>query len=112
MSWGLEEGLAGGLVKGGGSPGAIGPQWGLECPAMRGMVTPVEGVFAAGGRPCTVACTIRRSRQRADGQWVVECPECQAPGEVPVPIGIGLPLQSEYVAEMLRENHLRRGRVA
>ena len=50
--------------------------------------------------------------QRADGQWVVECPECQAPGEVPVPIGIGLPLQSEYVAEMLRENHLRRGRVA
>lgn len=50
--------------------------------------------------------------QRADGRWVVECPECQAARDVSLPIGIGLPLQSEYVAEMLLENHLRRWRVA
>lgn len=53
-----------------------------------------------------------RISKRADGQWVLECPECQTAGDVPVPIGIGMPLQSEYEAEMLRENHLRRGRVA
>jgi len=43
---------------------------------------------------------------------VLDCPECQEPGGVAVPIGIGMPLQSQHVAEMLRENHLRRWRVA
>ncbi len=44
-----------------------------------------------------------------DGQWVLRCPECQRADVVP-PIGIGLPLQSQREAEMLRENHLGRAR--
>ena len=44
--------------------------------------------------------------RRNDGRWVVSCPECQQDRGVAVPIGIGLPLRSQHVAEMLRENHL------
>lgn len=46
--------------------------------------------------------------RRNDGQWVVSCPECQRDRRTAVPIGIGLPLQSQHVAEMLRDNHLGR----
>jgi len=49
---------------------------------------------------------------RADGWWVVDCLECERAGDGAVPIGIGMPLPSQRVAEMLRENHLRRGAVA
>ena len=48
----------------------------------------------------------------ADGWRVVECLECQQAGDIAVRIGIGMPLPSQHVAEMLRENHLRRGAVA
>jgi hypothetical protein len=41
---------------------------------------------------------------RNDGAWVVNCPECQRSG-LEVPIGIGLPLDSQLTAERLRENH-------
>lgn len=44
--------------------------------------------------------------QRNDGQWVVSCSECQRDRATAVPIGIGLPLPSHHVAEMLRDNHL------
>ena len=46
--------------------------------------------------------------KRADRWWVLNCPECQGAVDAAVPIGIGLPLESRYEAEMLRENHLRR----
>ncbi len=44
--------------------------------------------------------------RRNDGQWVVNCPECQRDRWTAVPIGIGMPVQSHRVAEMLRDNHL------
>jgi hypothetical protein len=44
--------------------------------------------------------------RRSDGRWVVSCRECQQDRGAAVPIGIGLPLRSEHVAEMLCENHL------
>jgi hypothetical protein len=43
--------------------------------------------------------------RRVDGQWVVTCAECQRAKGAAVPIGIGLPVQSHLVAEMLRDNH-------
>ena len=46
----------------------------------------------------------------AGGWWSARSAKRRA--NVSLPIGIGLPLQSEYVAEMLLENHLRRWRVA
>jgi hypothetical protein len=46
--------------------------------------------------------------RRNDGQWVVSCPECQRDHGTAVPIGIGLPLESHHMAEMLRDNHLGR----
>lgn len=36
----------------------------------------------------------------ADGRWVVNCPECQRTKGAAVPIGIGLPVHSQHVAEM------------
>ncbi len=36
--------------------------------------------------------------------WVVECPECSAYGGQ-LPIGIGMPLESQLTAERLRDNH-------
>lgn len=44
----------------------------------------------------------------ADGRWVVNCSECRRAKGAAVPIGIGLPVQSRHVAEMLRENHERK----
>jgi hypothetical protein len=44
--------------------------------------------------------------RRNDNQWVVNCAQCQRDRESAVPIGIGMPLQSQHVAEMLRDNHL------
>ncbi len=44
--------------------------------------------------------------RRNDGQWVVSCAECQRDRGAAVPIGIGMPLPSHHVAEMLRDNHL------
>ena len=41
----------------------------------------------------------------SDDRWVVSCPDCQRDRGTPVPIGIGMPLQSHHVAEMLRDNH-------
>ena len=46
--------------------------------------------------------------RRNDGRWVVRCPECQGTAGAVVPVGIGMPLRSQHVAEMLRDNH--RGR--
>ncbi len=44
--------------------------------------------------------------RRNDGQWVVNCPECQRDHGAAVPIGIGMPIQSQSIAEMLRDNHV------
>jgi hypothetical protein len=43
----------------------------------------------------------------ADGRWVVVCPQCEAHHQ-PLPIGIGMPLESRLTAERLRENHTGR----
>lgn len=44
--------------------------------------------------------------RRNDGHWVVHCPECQQEAhQSAVPIGIGLPLQSEETANRLQRNH-------
>jgi hypothetical protein len=46
-----------------------------------------------------------------DGQWMVQCPECQLGGAREVLIGIGAPVHSEHEAQLMRDNHLaRRGR--
>jgi hypothetical protein len=45
--------------------------------------------------------------RRNDGRWVLNCPECQLEStNRTVPIGIGLPVESEYIAMRLRENHI------
>ena len=44
--------------------------------------------------------------QRADGRWELHCPDCVEAVGTTVPIGIDLPLESEEVAELLRENHI------
>jgi hypothetical protein len=44
--------------------------------------------------------------KRNDGCWVLNCPECQLAGNDELPIGIGMPVESQLVAEMLRQNHL------
>ncbi len=42
-----------------------------------------------------------------DGRWVLNCPECQVDScNRAVPIGIGLPVESEYIAMRLQENHV------
>ena len=42
---------------------------------------------------------------RNDGRWVLNCRECQLDScNRPVPIGIGLPVESEYIARRLQEN--------
>jgi hypothetical protein len=49
--------------------------------------------------------------RRNDGRWVLNCPECQLDsGNKAVPIGIGLPVESEYMARRLQENHVGRRR--
>jgi len=45
---------------------------------------------------------------RADGRWVVTCPECQSGREGTTPVGIGVPLRSRHVADLVRENHTGR----
>ncbi len=42
--------------------------------------------------------------EQGEGRWVVRCPECQQ--EKDVPIGIGAPVQTRHVAEMMRQNHV------
>ena len=45
--------------------------------------------------------------RRNDGRWVLNCRECQLDScNRPVPIGIGLPVESEYIARRLQENHV------
>jgi len=45
--------------------------------------------------------------RRNDGRWVLNCPECQLDSCTrPVPIGIGLAVESEYIATQLQENHV------
>jgi hypothetical protein len=45
--------------------------------------------------------------RRNDGRWVLNCPECQLDStNRAVPIGIGLPVDSEYIAMGLQENHV------
>lgn len=49
-----------------------------------------------------------------DGCWLVDCPECRQAqlstpnGDVRLPIGIGMPLESRLTAERLRDNHAGR----
>ena len=46
--------------------------------------------------------------RRKDGRWEVRCPHCLLQTETEaLPIGIGLPLESEFAARMLQENHHR-----
>ena len=46
-----------------------------------------------------------------DGRWIVRCPQCLRAGKTETPIGIGTPLESEYEAQLIRDNHLsRRGK--
>jgi hypothetical protein len=48
----------------------------------------------------------------ADGRWIVGCPECQQVGATEALIGIGVPVHSEFEAQMMRDNHVaRRGRM-
>ena len=46
--------------------------------------------------------------RRNDGRWVLNCPECQldSRNNKDLPIGIGLPVASEYIATRLQENHV------
>ena len=45
--------------------------------------------------------------RRNDGCWVLNCPECMAAASVSeIPIGIGLPVDSEETARRLFENHV------
>jgi hypothetical protein len=49
--------------------------------------------------------------RRNDGRWVLNCPECQLESRNrAVPIGIGLPVESEDIAMRLQENHVGRTR--
>ena len=50
---------------------------------------------------------VMRSR---DGRWVVWCPECQRTGAMEAPIGIGMPVQSQLEAQLMRDNHGARRR--
>ena len=42
--------------------------------------------------------------KRNDRRWIVRCGECQRGGQ-PMPIGIDMPLESAWVAKLLRDNH-------
>jgi hypothetical protein len=45
--------------------------------------------------------------RRNDGQWVLNCPECQRDSRnSALPIGIGIPLETEDTARRLHENHV------
>jgi hypothetical protein len=52
--------------------------------------------------------------QRQEGTWTVDCPECRTAlasrfdGFGELPIGIGIPLDSELTALRLKHNHERR----
>lgn len=49
--------------------------------------------------------------KRHDGSWLVDCPECRRAwasrfdGYGELPIGIGIPLDSELTAQRLKQNH-------
>ncbi len=43
--------------------------------------------------------------RRADGAWVVECPECRNDTTSSIPLGIGMPLAAKETAQLLRHNH-------
>ena len=43
--------------------------------------------------------------RRADGAWVVECPECRSDTTSSIPLGIGMALTSKETAQLLRDNH-------
>ena len=47
--------------------------------------------------------------QIEDGRWIVACPQCQR-GIESIPVGIGLPIETREMAELLRENHAGAGR--
>ena len=40
-----------------------------------------------------------------DDTWVVRCPECERDRQAPVPIGIGMPVSTRRVAQLLCDNH-------
>jgi hypothetical protein len=48
---------------------------------------------------------------RHDRSWVVDCPECRSAAQArhdgygELPIGIGMPLESQLTAERMRDNH-------
>jgi hypothetical protein len=41
----------------------------------------------------------------SDGRWVVVCSDCESDQDAAVPIGIGIPVNSRRMAELLRDNH-------
>lgn len=43
--------------------------------------------------------------RRADGAWMVECPDCRNDATSSIPLGIDMPLASKETAELLRDNH-------
>jgi hypothetical protein len=43
--------------------------------------------------------------EMSDGRWVVICPDCESDQDAVVPIGIGTPVNSRHMAELLRANH-------
>jgi hypothetical protein len=49
-----------------------------------------------------------RLTQRADGKWVVRCPQCEGNQSESVPLGIAMPLESRQVTELILANHEKR----
>jgi hypothetical protein len=49
-----------------------------------------------------------RITECADGRWVIRCPQCEQSRAAPIPIGIGMPIKSHEVTELILNNHLRR----
>jgi hypothetical protein len=43
---------------------------------------------------------------RSDGRYEVECKDCRARSDEPVPIGIGLPISSKVLALEMIRNHV------
>jgi hypothetical protein len=39
---------------------------------------------------------------------VIRCPQCEENRASPIPIGIGMPIKSHEVTELILNNHLRR----
>jgi hypothetical protein len=44
----------------------------------------------------------------ADGRWIVLCTDCECDRESAVPLGIGMPIATLEMAELLRCNHAGR----